>query len=64
MGRSLANLERLPCVGILVEKGGPALRGAWFGVAAGILSPRQPQTSEFGPVVDSPPIRISLFACP
>ena len=63
IGYSLANLRTFPCVRILEEKGKLALHGAWFGIAAGVLSRRDPETGEFVPVVDSPPNRISVLAC-
>ena len=45
--RSLENLMTFPCVQILVERGRLALHGAFFGVAQGSLSVRDPATGEF-----------------
>jgi carbonic anhydrase len=63
IGHSLANLKTFPCVRTLVDRGKLALHGAWFGIATGILSLRDPITGKFLPVVDSRPDRISVFAC-
>ena len=45
--RSLDNLMTFPCIQILVERGKLALHGAFFGVAQGSLSLRDPRTGEF-----------------
>lgn len=45
--RSLDNLMTFPCVKILVERGKLNLHGAFFGVAQGSLSLRDPVTGEF-----------------
>ncbi|OQW55241.1 MAG: carbonate dehydratase [Proteobacteria bacterium SG_bin9] len=45
--RSLENLMTFPCVQILVERGKLELHGAFFGVAQGSLSVRDPVTGEF-----------------
>jgi len=45
--RSLDNLMTFPCVKILVERGKLKLHGAFFGVAQGSLSLRDPVTGEF-----------------
>lgn len=44
---TLDNLMTFPCVKILVERGRLALHGAYFGVATGRLSVRDPQTGVF-----------------
>jgi carbonic anhydrase len=50
---SLQNLMTFPCVRILVERGKLALHGAYFGIAAGRLLVRDPETGRFEPVMDS-----------
>ncbi len=54
---SLRNLMTFPCVRILVERGKLELHGAYFGVASGRLLVRDPQTGQFGPVVEGFPER-------
>lgn len=49
---TLNNLMTFPCVNILVERGKLTLHGAYFGVAEGELSLRDPATGEFKPVAD------------
>ena len=49
---SLQNLMTFPCVRILVERGKLALHGAYFGIAAGRLLVRDPDTGRFEPVPD------------
>jgi carbonic anhydrase len=49
---ALNNLMTFPCVKILVERGKLALHGAYFGVAEGELSMRDPATGEFKLVAD------------
>jgi carbonic anhydrase len=44
---TLANLMTFPCVSILVERGKLNLHGAYFGVAEGELSLRDPVSGEF-----------------
>jgi carbonic anhydrase len=63
IGYSLDNLMTFPCISILVERGKLALHGAWFGVATGILSLRDPRTGRFTPVIEAQDARPSLFAC-
>jgi carbonic anhydrase len=46
---SLRNLMTFPCVRILVERGKLHLHGAYFGIAAGRLLVRDPQTGRFEP---------------
>jgi carbonic anhydrase len=60
---SLDNLMTFPCISILVGRGKLALHGAWFGVATGILSLRDPQTGRFTPVIEAQDARPSPFAC-
>jgi carbonic anhydrase len=50
---SLKNLMTFPCVRILVERGKLQLHGAYFGVAAGRLLVRDPDTGRFEPVAES-----------
>jgi carbonic anhydrase len=52
---SLQNLMTFPCVRILVERGKLALHGAYFGIAAGRLLVRDPETGSFEPVPGTPP---------
>jgi len=59
---SLKNLMTFPCVRILVERGKLHLHGAYFGVATGVLLVRDPETSEFKPVVENVPERVSMFS--
>jgi carbonic anhydrase len=47
---SLANLMTFPRLAKLVERGDIALHGAFFGVATGKLSVRDPSTGKFEPV--------------
>lgn len=49
---ALTNLMTFPCVRILVERGKLQLHGAYFGVATGELSMRDPQTGKFSRVAD------------
>jgi carbonic anhydrase len=49
---TLTNLMTFPCVNILVERGKLALHGAYFGVAEGELSMRDPATGKFTLVAD------------
>jgi len=49
IAQSLENLMTFPCVSILVERGRLALHGAYFGVAKGELSVRDPETGAFRP---------------
>jgi carbonic anhydrase len=49
---TLENLMTFPCVRILVERGKLQLHGAYFGVATGELSMRDPQTGKFARVED------------
>jgi carbonic anhydrase len=49
---TLTNLMTFPCVRILVERGQLALHGAYFGVAEGELSLRDPKTGEFEKMAD------------
>jgi carbonic anhydrase len=49
---SLRNLMTFPCVRILVERGKLQLHGAYFGVAAGRLLVRDPETGRFEPVAE------------
>ena len=60
---SLDNLRTFPCVRILEERGKLQLHGAYFGVATGILSVRDPETGLFAPVEGAAPGRVSLFGC-
>jgi carbonic anhydrase len=50
---SLQNLMTFPCVRILVERGKLRLHGAYFGIAAGRLLVRDPETGSFEPVTVS-----------
>jgi carbonic anhydrase len=63
IGCSLDNLMTFPCISTLVERGKLALHGAWFGVATGVLSLRDPQTGRFAPAIEAPDAKPSLFAC-
>ncbi len=47
---SLRNLMTFPCIRILVERGKLALHGAYFGIAAGRLLVRDPDTGRFEPL--------------
>ena len=49
---TLTNLMTFPCVRILVERGKLKLHGAYFGVAEGELSLRDPATGEFKLMAD------------
>jgi carbonic anhydrase len=49
---SLQNLMTFPCVRILVERGKLSLHGAYFGIAAGRLLVRDPETGRFEPAAD------------
>jgi carbonic anhydrase len=49
---TLNNLMTFPCVRILVERGKLKLHGAYFGVAKGELSMRDPETGKFARVAD------------
>lgn len=49
---TLTNLMTFPCVKILVERGKLKLHGAYFGVAEGELSLRDPATGEFKLMAD------------
>ena len=49
---TLTNLMTFPCVRILVERGKLKLHGAYFGVAKGELSMRDPETGKFTRVAD------------
>jgi carbonic anhydrase len=49
---TLTNLMTFPCVKILVERGKLNLHGAYFGVAEGELSLRDPATGEFHLMAD------------
>ena len=49
---TLENLMTFPCVQILAERGQLALHGAFFGVAEGELSLRDPKTGEFKLMAD------------
>ena len=49
---TLDNLMTFPCVNILVERGQLALHGAYFGVAEGELSLRDPESGEFRLMAD------------
>jgi carbonic anhydrase len=60
---SLDNLMTFPCISILAERGKLTLHGAWFGVATGVLSIRDPQTGRFAPVADAPATAPSPFTC-
>jgi carbonic anhydrase len=60
---SLANLMTFPWIKAEVERGKLALHGAWFGVATGILSVRDPKTGAFVPVADTAGKRVSVMAC-
>jgi carbonic anhydrase len=60
---SLDNLMTFPCISTLVERGKLALHGAWFGVATGVLSIRDPLTGRFAPAADAPAAPASLFTC-
>jgi carbonic anhydrase len=60
---SLDNLMTFPCISMLVGRGRLALHGAWFGVATGVLSVRDPQTGRFAPVVEAQDAMASPFAC-
>ena len=44
---SLQNLMTFPCIRVLVERGKLALHGAYFGIAAGRLLVRDPETGRF-----------------
>jgi carbonic anhydrase len=59
---SLDNLMTFPCVRSLVERGKLQLHGAFFGVATGVLTVRDPQTGGFAPAVDDMPERVSLMS--
>lgn len=50
--KTLENLMTFPCVRILVERGKLQLHGAYFGVATGELSMRDPKTGKFTRVAD------------
>ena len=56
-------LMTFPCISILVARGKLALHGAWFGVATGVLSIRDPQTGRFAPVAEAQDAKPSLLAC-
>jgi len=60
---SLANLMTFPCIQILAERGKLELHGAWFGVATGVLSVRDPMTGGFSPVAEALQARPAQFAC-
>ena len=49
---TLDNLLTFPCVKILVERGKLQLHGAYFGVAEGELSLRDPKTGVFEKMAD------------
>ncbi len=49
---TLENLMTFPCVKILVERGKLQLHGAYFGVAEGELSVRDPKTGKFEMMAD------------
>jgi carbonic anhydrase len=49
---SLRSLMTFPCIRILVERGKLQLHGAYFGIAAGRLLVRDPETGRFEPVSD------------
>jgi carbonic anhydrase len=49
---ALTNLMTFPCVKILVERGKLTLHGAYFGVAEGELSLRDPATGDFKLLAD------------
>ena len=55
---SLRNLMTFPCVRILVERGKLGLHGAYFGIAAGRLLVRDPETGSFEAVAVSSPTRV------
>ena len=59
---SLKNLMTFPCISILADRGKLVLHGAWFGVATGVLSIRDPETGRFAAVADAPASAPSLFA--
>ncbi len=58
---SLENLRTFPCVQILEERGKLELHGAYFGVATGLLSVRDPATGEFRLATDAAPGRRSYL---
>lgn len=60
---SLRNLMTFPCVRLLVERGRLQLHGAYFGIAAGRLLVRDPDTGRFEPVADGVPPRRALMRC-
>ncbi|HZB93035.1 MAG TPA: carbonic anhydrase [Stellaceae bacterium] len=51
----LRNLMTFPCIRVLVERGKLALHGAYFGIAAGRLLLRDPETGRFEPVTAAEP---------
>ena len=63
IGYSLANLMTFPCISILVGRGKLNLYGAWFGVATGVLSLRDPRTGRFEPVGEAQDTKPSVFVC-
>ena len=60
--QTLTNLMTFPWLKLLVERGKLALHGAYFGVATGQLSVRNPQTGKFEPVAKEEHAR--MFAQP
>jgi carbonic anhydrase len=59
---TIDNLMTFPCVKILVERGKLTLHGAYFGVATGRLSVRNPATGVFEQVATEEYAR--MFANP
>ena len=57
---SLQNLMTFPYVRELVERGKLRLHGAYFGIAAGRLLVRDPDTGRFEPVSGAPPPRAAI----
>lgn len=60
---SLRNLMTYPHVRARVEQGTLQLHGAYFGIAAGRLLVRNPETGRFEPVADGVPPRRALMRC-
>ena len=60
--RTLDNLLTFPCVRILVERGTLALHAAYFDVATGLLSVRDPASGTFAPVAGD--LHAQAFAQP
>ena len=60
---SLRNLMTFPCVRTLVERGKLALHGAYFGIAAGRLLVRDPESGRFEPAAAGVAPRRALIRC-